>query len=257
MRTIRTIVVDDEFLGRSRVKKLLSEFDQIKLIGEGKSGEEAIKLIEDYHPELVFIDIEMPDKSGIQVVNHFPESVRPFFVFVTAHDRFALKAFDLKAVDFLHKPYDDERFTKAVKHAVEQIELFDHRNLNGQLIRLVDDFRAKTQSNPYIIQIKDRGREFNVNLYDVHYIEADGNYLKLQLENERHLVRNTMQSMIEALDHSCFVRIHRSIIVNTNYLKSKSYKGNNEYAFKMRSGEEFISGRSFKEEVDSFFETSR
>lgn len=254
MRTIRTIVVDDEFLGRSRVKKLLSDFDQIQIIGEGKNGEEAIKLIEDYQPDLVLLDIEMPDKTGIQVMNYFPENKRPFFIFVTAHDRFALKAFDLKAVDFLHKPYDDTRFAKAIEHVSEQIELADHRQLNDQLIKVLDDFNSKKQSNPYVIHIKDRGRDISVNLYDVHYIEADGNYLKLQLEKERFLLRNTMQQMVETLDHACFVRIHRSLIINTNYLKVKSYKGNNEYAFRMRSGEEFVSGRSFKEGIDSFFE---
>jgi two-component system LytT family response regulator len=255
MRTIRTVVVDDEFLGRSRVKKLLSGFDQIQLVGEGKNGEEAVKLIEDYHPDIVMLDIEMPDKTGIQVMNSFPENERPFFIFITAHDRFALKAFDLKAVDFLHKPYDDERFAKAISHVTEQIELNDHKQLNSQLLKVLDDFKSKKQSNPYIIQIKDRGREISVNLYDVYYIEADGNYLKLQLEKERFLLRSTMQQMTETLDHSCFLRVHRSVIINTNYLKVKSYKGNNEYVFKMRSGEEFISGRSFKEEIDKFFET--
>jgi len=110
------------------------------------------------------------------------------------------------------------------------------------------------QGNPYILTIKDRGKERKINLYDVFYIEADGNYLKLQLERERFLVRNTMQQMVDELDQSCFLRIHRSIIINTNYLKLKSYRGNNEYAFRLRNGEEFVSGRSFKESIDAFFE---
>jgi len=88
----------------------------------------------------------------------------------------------------------------------------------------------------------------------VHYIEADGNYLRLQLENERFLVRNTMHQMNDELDHSCFLRIHRSVILNTNYLQGKSYKGNNEFQFKMRNGETFVSGRSFKESIDAYFE---
>ena len=88
----------------------------------------------------------------------------------------------------------------------------------------------------------------------MHYIEADGNYLRLQLENERFLVRNTMHQMNDELDHSCFLRIHRSVILNTNYLQGKSYKGNNEFQFKMRNGETFVSGRSFKESIDAYFE---
>lgn len=254
MRNIRTIIVDDEVLGRSRLRKLLQENERIQLIGEGRNGEEAVKLIEDYKPDLVFLDVEMPDKDGFQVLKRIPESERPFIIFVTAHDRFALKAFDVQAIDFILKPFDDERFYQAIDHAMNQIELRDHSMLNSQLLRLVDDFRHKAQTNPYILTIKDRGKERKVNLYDVLYIEADGNYLKLQLERERFLIRNTMQQMVDLLDQSCFLRIHRSMIINTNYMKVKSYRGNNEYSFKMRNGDEYVSGRSFKESIDEFFE---
>ena len=253
MRSIRTIIVDDELLGRSRIKKLLSRNDRIQLVGEGKNGHEAVRLIEDYKPDLVFLDVEMPDKDGFKVVTSTPENERPFIVFVTAHDRFALRAFDVKAIDFVLKPYDDERFDRAVNHAIRQIEMKDHSVLNDQLLRIVDDYRSKTKSNPFMITVKVRGMERRINLYDVVYIEADGNYLKLQLDRERFLIRNTMQQMLEALDHSCFLRVHRSLIINTNYLKQKSYRGNNEFSFKMRNGDEFISGRSFKEEIEAFF----
>ncbi|MEQ9186685.1 MAG: LytTR family DNA-binding domain-containing protein [Cryomorphaceae bacterium] len=254
MRTIKTIVVDDEVLSRSRIKKLLEEIDQIQLIGEGRNGDEAIELITSYRPDLVFLDVEMPDRDGFQVLNRIPEQERPFIIFVTAHDRFALKAFDVHAVDFLHKPFDDERFNKAVLHAIELIGQRDQSVLNEQLIRIVDDYRSRSHQSPFVLKIKDKGRERSINLYDVLYIEADGNYLKLQLENERFLIRNTMQQMIGELDHACFVRIHRSVILNVNYLKLKSYKGNNEYTFRMKNGDEFISGRSFKESIDEFFE---
>ncbi|MEZ4722743.1 MAG: LytTR family DNA-binding domain-containing protein [Flavobacteriales bacterium] len=254
MRTIRTIIVDDEVLGRSRIRKLLADNEQIQLVGEGSNGEEAIRLIEDYKPDLVFLDVEMPDKDGFQVVSKIPEADRPFVIFVTAHDRFALKAFDVQAIDFIHKPFDNDRFARALDHAIKQIEMLEQSRLNGQLLRIMDDYRSKTQSNPFVLTIKDRGREKRVNLYDVIYIEADGNYLKLQLEKERFLLRNTMQQMVDELDQACFLRIHRSIIININYLKQRIYKGNNEFAFKMRNGDEFVSGRSFKESIDAFFE---
>jgi two-component system LytT family response regulator len=254
MRTIKTIVVDDEALSRSRVRKLLEQIDQIQLIGEGRNGDEALDLIHSYRPDLVFLDVEMPDRDGFQVIQRLEEAHRPFVIFVTAHDRFALKAFDVKAIDFLHKPFDDERFHRAVKHAIERISQRDQSILNDQLIRAVDDFRSRTQASPFILKIKDKGKARSINLYDVLYIEADGNYLKLQLEHERFLIRNTMQQMSGELDHGCFVRIHRSMIINVNYLKMKSYKGNNEYGFRMKNGEEFISGRSFKEAIDEFFD---
>ncbi len=253
MRNIRAIIVDDEVLGRSRIRKLLSGYDHVSLVGEGKNGQEAVKLIEDYRPDLAFMDVEMPDKDGFQVLKTLDESAWPFVIFVTAHDRFALKAFDVKAVDYLLKPFDDVRFERALNSATEQIKMKDESLLNAQLIRIMDDYRMKVQGNPYIISIKDRGREHKINIYDIVYIEADGNYLKLQLEKERHLLRATMQQMQEELDQNCFLRIHRSVIVNVNYLKVKTYKGNNEYVFKLRNGMDFISGRSFKEDIDEFF----
>ena len=254
MRTIKVIVVDDEALGRNRVKRLVEAHDQLQLIGEGKNGHEAIQLINAYKPDLVFLDVEMPDKDGFQVLKGMDEDTRPVVIFVTAHDRFALRAFDVHAVDFLHKPYDDERFGVAVTHAVQLIEQKEKSVLNDQLIQIVDDYRSKVAANPFMLSIKDRGRTVKVNLYDVLFIEADGNYLKLQLEKERFLVRNTMQQMIGDIDQTCFLRIHRSVIVNTNYLKVKSYRGNNEYLFLMKNGDEFVSGRSFKEDIDAFFE---
>lgn len=253
MRTIKTIVADDEVLARSRVRKLLATSDKVQLLGEGSNGGEALKLIENYKPDLAFLDVEMPDMDGFQLLSKLPEHDRPFIVFVTAHDRFALKAFDVKAVDFIHKPYDDARFQKALDHAISHIELHDQSQLNHRLLQLVDDFRAKVQANPAVITFKDRGRERTVNWYDVLYLAAEGNYLKLQLERERFLIRGTMAQAIEMLDPACFVRIHRSLIVNKNFLKSRHYKGNNEYVFKMRNGEEFVSGRSFKEGIEEFF----
>lgn len=253
MRTIKTIVVDDEVLGRNRIKRLLEQYDQVQLIGEGSNGGDAIELINAYKPDLVFLDVEMPDKDGFQVLKYIDPRAKPVVVFVTAHDRFALRAFDVHAIDFLHKPYDDERFQKALEHAVAHIEQRDKSALNDQLIEIVDAYRSRVANSPFILTIKDRGRTLRINLYDVLYIEADGNYLKLQLEKERYLVRNTMQQMLGDLDKTCFLRIHRSLIVNTNYVKHKSYRGNNEYAFKLRNGSELVSGRSFKDEIDAFY----
>lgn len=248
--------MDDEVLGRARIRKLLNNYDNVSVVGEGKNGEEAIKLITDYRPDLAFLDVEMPDRDGFQVLSNLDESLWPFVIFVTAHDRFALKAFDVKAVDYLLKPFDDQRFDKALKTAVHQISLKDEHKLNTQILQLMDDYRSQVQASPHILSIKDRGREHKVNIYDIIFIEADGNYLKIQLENERFLLRATMQQMQEDLDQSCFLRIHRSVIINVNYLKLKSYRGNNEYSMKLRNGLEFISGRSFKDEIDHFFQLS-
>lgn len=257
MRTIRTIVVDDETLGRNRIKHLLDKVDYVQVIGEGRTGIEAIDLIRTYKPDLLFLDVEMPDKNGFDVLNTFQIEALPVIIFVTAHDRFALRAFDFKATDYLLKPFDDLRFMQAFDYAVKRIEERDKGALNDQILRIVEDFRSKRSPVPFVLHLKEKGRTLSINLYDVLYIEADGNYLKLQLEKERHLVRNTMQQMILELDRSCFLRIHRSIIINTNCLKSKQYRGNNEYCLKLNNGSEFVSGRSFKDEIDFFFSTQK
>src|SRR5690606_20493532 len=171
-------------------------------------------------------------KDGFQVVGRIDATHLPFIIFVTAHDRFALKAFDVNAVDFLHKPFDDQRFMRAIDHAANRIAERDKSTLNDQLIQIMDNFRSEQSEKPFMITVKERGRDRNVNLYDVLYVAAEGNYLRLQLEGERFLVRNTMQQMIGQLDGDCFLRIHRSIILNVNYVKSRSYKGNNEYCFR-------------------------
>jgi len=253
MRLIKAIVVDDEVLGRARVKKLISATEHVQLVGEARNGTEAREMILNYRPDLVFMDIEMPDKSGMQVITSIPEEDRPFVIFVTAHPDFALKAFDVQAVDYLRKPYDNERFHQAVRNAQVRVEEKEKSKLNDQLIEMVEAFRSQSQSNPFVLTIKEKGRDRQVNLYDVHYIESDGNYLKLQLENERFLIRGTMQQLQTELDGQVFLRIHRSLILNTNYIKVKTYRGNNEFCFKMRDGMEFTSGRSFKEEIDNFF----
>lgn len=247
------MVIDDESLSRSRIKGLLAEVDYIRIIGEGRNGDEAVALINSYKPDLVLLDVEMPGKDGFQVVGRIDATHLPFIIFVTAHDRFALKAFDVNAIDFLHKPFDDQRFMRAIDHAASRIAERDKSTLNDQLIQIMDNFRSEQSEKPFMITVKERGRDRNVNLYDVLYVAAEGNYLRLQLEGERFLVRNTMQQMIGQLDGDCFLRIHRSIILNVNYVKSRSYKGNNEYCFRLKNGDEFVSGRSFKSEIDDFY----
>lgn len=245
--------MDDELLARARIRKLLEQNEEIQVIAEGSNGNEAVRLINDYKPELAFLDVEMPDKNGFQVLESCNKEVWPVVVFVTAHDRFALKAFKVHAVDYLLKPFDDGRFHEALSHAKGQVQLKEDSVLHEKMVRIMDEYRSSRQENPYILTVRERGRDIKVNLYDVYFIEAEGNYLKLQLRDDRFLVRNTMQVMEEMLDPGCFLRIHRSLIVNTNYLKSKIYKGNNEYAIKMRNGTEFVSGRSFKDSIDRFF----
>ena len=148
MRKIRTLVVDDEPLARARLLHLLQEYPDILLIGECGNGQEATTHIKKYRPDLVFLDIQMPDLDGFGVLEALQLDRTPFIIFVTAYDRFALKAFDIHAVDYLLKPFDDDRFRHALSHAREQIHINDQAVLNQKLLRVLDEFREDKISPP-------------------------------------------------------------------------------------------------------------
>jgi len=251
MKKIRTLVVDDEPLARSRIVNLLKTVDFITLIGECKNGKEALAQIELYRPDLVFLDIQMPDLNGFDVL---AKSVTPlpFIIIVTAYDQYALKAFDVHAVDYLLKPYDDERFLLALEHARRQINLRENALLHQKMLRLLDDYGQSTEDSVQTLEVKDRGRTQQVNVNDVWYIEAEGNYLHLHQKQRSHLIRQTLQAIEEELDNSLFLRIHRSILVNVNYIERIRYEGNNHFVFFLKNGVQLTSGRSYRESIETY-----
>lgn len=254
MRKIRTLVVDDEPLARARILKLLEQFDFINLIGECKNGREALHQIKTYKPDLVFLDIQMPDLNGFDVLEKEELKPLPFIIFVTAFDQYAIKAFDVHAVDYLLKPYDDERFIVALNHAKEQILLKDASVLHKKMLHILDTYENQNSDELTAIEIKERGRTKLIKVQDIYWIEAEGNYLKIHLETGKYLLRQTLQTIENQLDKSLFLRIHRSLIVNSLYIESVKYKGNNQYAFNLKNGEKIISSRSYKEEVLRYIE---
>lgn len=249
MRKIRTLVVDDEPLARARILKLLEQFDFITVIGECKNGREALTQIQSYKPDLVFLDIQMPDLNGFDVLQNKTINPLPFIIFVTAFDHYAVKAFDVRAVDYLLKPYDDERFIQALDHAKEQILLKDASVLHQKMVRILDEYQHQQSDELRAIEIKENGVTKLINVNDIYWIEAEGNYLKIHLEKKRHLIRQTLQNIESQLDSKLFFRIHRSILVNQLYVEHIKYKGNNQYSFLMKNGEKLISSRSYKEDV--------
>jgi two-component system LytT family response regulator len=144
MRLIKTLVVDDEPFARARILKLLESFDFIKVIGECKNGKEAVSQIKNYKPDLVFLDIQMPDFTGFDVLSKSEKENLPFIIFVTAYDQYALKAFDVKAVDYLLKPYDNERFTQALEHARNQIVQKDESLLHKKMVGLLTEHQQQS-----------------------------------------------------------------------------------------------------------------
>lgn len=252
MKNIRTLVVDDEPLARARIVNLLQKFEFINLLGECKNGHEALEKIVNYKPDLVFLDIQMPDLNGFDVLSKTSPEDLPFIIFVTAYDQYALKAFDVHAVDYLLKPYDDERFGKALDHAKEQIWQKQKAGLHQKMVQLIRSYEKDHTPRLTSVEIKDKGRSFFVNILDLYYIVSHGNYIKIHLKDKSYLVRQTLQSFENEIDGTVFLRIHRSILVNSNYLEKVKYEGNNQYLFQMKNGNQLLSSRSYKPQILDF-----
>lgn len=249
MKHIRTLVVDDEPAARDRLKRLLAKDDDIEVIGECRNGEEAIEAVSKHRPDLMFLDVQMPQLNGFEVVERLPAERIPFIVFVTAHDQYALKAFDVNAVDYLLKPYDDERFHNSLEKAKRFMEMNISSKLTGKLMNLVrEHMHANSEFTEHFV-IREKGREHKVSVDDILFLRAEGNYLCLKLKERQFLYRMTMNAVDSELDPARFLRIHRSFIVNLVHVKGTRYSGNNEFIFTMENGERIISGRSYKEHI--------
>ncbi|HPF68024.1 MAG TPA: LytTR family DNA-binding domain-containing protein [Flavobacteriales bacterium] len=249
MRHIRTIIVDDEPAARDRVARLLQRDDEIELVAQCRNGQEAVEAVKKHRPDLLFLDVQMPGKNGFEVVADLDPNRLPFIVFVTAHDQYALQAFDVNAVDYLLKPYDDERFHNSLDKAKRFMDLRMSSKLTGRLMDLVREHMQANSEFTEVFQIRERGREHKVAVDDILYLRAEGNYLCLKMKDRQFLYRMTMNAVESELDPERFLRIHRSYIVNLAHVRGTRYSGNNEFIFTMDNGERIVSGRSYKEPI--------
>ncbi len=249
MKHIRTIVVDDEPAARARIARLLEQDAEMELVAECRNGMEAIEAVNKHRPDLIFLDVQMPQLNGIETLDRIESDRKPFVIFVTAYDQYALKAFDRNAVDYLLKPYDDDRFFSSLEKAKKHIEMKLSSKLTGKLMDLMREHMHAHSEYTEQFTIRDKGREYKVNVDDIIYLRAEGNYLCLQLKERNHLYRMTMNAVESELDPARFLRIHRSFIVNTAHIRNTRYSGNNEFIFSMANGERIVSGRSYKEQI--------
>lgn len=246
---IRTVIVDDEPLARSRIVKLLREYDDIRITGQCRNGREAVDFIQRKQPELIFLDIQMPDMNGFQVISQLDLTYQPMIVFATAYDKYALKAFDVHAIDYLLKPFDKERFAEAMTRARQQIHLKKSSEFNRRLVDLLNDYNQTHQDFLGSFCLKEDGRLKSIPADEVYWIKAEGNYVILNLACQTHLYRATMNAIETQLDPQSFLRIHRSFIVNLRFIRKVKYLQNNEYTFVLKNDCELTSGRSFKDKI--------
>ncbi|HKW34037.1 MAG TPA: LytTR family DNA-binding domain-containing protein [Candidatus Acidoferrum sp.] len=245
---LTTLIVDDEPLAREGLRALLSRDSEVSAIHEARDGSEAVASIRESKPDLVFLDVQMPEMDGFAVIREIGAEEMPAVVFVTAHDRYAIQAFEINALDYLLKPVTEERFGKALMRAKGRI----HSNLvadsNRQIIRLLETI-ALPRSYPKRLAIRSAGKTLFVDVKDVDWIEAAENYVELHVGSVNYLLHVTMNSLEKSLDPEIFLRIHRSIIVNLGRIKNVQSAAHGEHVVTLRDGVRLQSGRTYSERL--------
>lgn len=243
--SIRTLIVDDEPLARERLHTLLAVEQDIEVIGESGDGQSAVRMIRELAPDLVFLDVQMPELDGFGVLGALRPKEIPAIVFVTAYDEYALRAFDVRALDYLLKPFDRGRFQRALSRARADLR-GDRDRIARSLTALLEELQSERQGLDRIV-IKSSGRIVFLRTEEIDWIEAAGNYVKLHAGGTAHLLRETMKGIEGKLDPRTFVRVHRSRIVNLDRVRELQPWFHGEYVITLEDGTELTSGRSYSD----------
>ena len=253
---IRTLIVDDESIARDRVRRFLGSEPDIEVIGECGNGVDALATIRELAPDLVFLDIQMPEMTGFEVVKTLlaaSASDVPAVVFVTAYDQFAIRAFEVHALDYLLKPFDRERFRQSVRHAREQIEQRRTGKVDDRLRSLLADLKGGQKYLERLV-VKSSGRVYFLKVAEIDWIESSGNYVTLRVRRETHLLRETMNHLEGKLDPDKFLRIHRSRLVNIDRIKELHPLFNGDYTVILLDGTELTLTRTYRDRLLKLFE---
>jgi two-component system LytT family response regulator len=257
-KPLRVLLVDDEALARQRLEDLLKHQENVEIVGTADNGEAAVAAIRMLNPDLVFLDVQMPGKTGLDVIRAIGPDEMPATVFVTAYDQYALKAFDLAAIDYLVKPFDDERFEQAFARARRLIELEEVGRLTEQLRAVLHGGSgAAAPTSPagkpeYLerIAVETRGQVRVVPVEDIEYITASGPYAELHAGGRAHVIRERMQMLEERLDPAKFFRIHRSAIVRLDQIETLLRDPGGDYGVRLRSGVQLSVSRNRVEQLE-------
>ncbi len=243
--TIQALVVDDERLARRKIIGLLEDQPDIEVVGECADGASAVARITEQRPDLVFLDIQMPELDGFEVLVEIGTSDMPEVIFVTAYDEHALRAFEVAAVDYLLKPFARARFESAVGRARSRL------NENARATTVLTDLLGALEKPRYLERfiVRSTGRIELVDARDVEWIEADGNYMRLHTDERIHLARDTLNAIEAKLDPARFLRIHRSRIVNIERVQQLRPGAHGEYTFVLGDGTEVRSSRSYHDRI--------
>lgn len=235
---LRVLIVDDELLARQRIEDLLAKEPGVEIVGTASNGDEAVDAIARLRPDVVFLDVQMPGKTGLEVVEAVGVEAMPAVIFTTAYDRFAVKAFEVSAADYLVKPFDDERFLQALRRARKTIEV----KKSGP-----DAPRPEYLER---IPVELRGQMRVVPVARIDYITASGPYAELHVEGHTYAIRERMQALEGQLDPAVFMRVHRSAIVRLDRIDTLRRASGGDYAVRLKDGTELSVSRSRREELE-------
>jgi two-component system LytT family response regulator len=268
LRILRTLIVDDESLARRGLVYRLKNIADINIVGEACNGREALKLIEELNPDLVFLDIQMPGVSGFEVVQQLDIETMPIILFLTAYDEYAVRAFEVNALDYILKPIDEDRLhqvldkvranlsqKRALKHKTLLLKLAS--DISGETISSLDELEKADvadliQKEPSRLAIRDGGHTTWVNQDDIEWIDAAGDYMCVQSLGVTHIMRKTMKELEKELDESILQRIHRSTIVNIRQVREMESHINGEYFLTLKSGHRVKLSRTYKDKLKLF-----
>lgn len=265
---LKTLIVDDESLARRGLVHRLRDITDIEIVGEAKNGREALNLIREKNPDLVFLDIQMPGLSGFQVVQQLDIETMPVILFLTAYDEYAVQAFEVNALDYILKPIDEERLHQVLekvranlsqKRALKQKQALLQivSQISGESISSFAELEEKNvaglkQKDPSRLAIRDGGKTTWVNQEDIEWIDAAGDYMCVQALGTTYIMRKTMKELEKELDDSILQRIHRSTIINISLVREMESHINGEYFLTLDSGHRVKLSRTYKHKLKLF-----
>jgi two-component system, LytTR family, response regulator len=258
MSTIRTLVVDDEKPARDRLLDLLNKEPDIELAGVGRDGQEALTLIRSRQPDLLFLDIQMPLLNGLGVLREIGSEKMPVTIFVTAFDQYAIQAFEAHAIDYLLKPFSDERFEAALQRVRHYLRTQAASELGLRLAHLLDDPLSAVSDTKYLerIAFKFNGRVTFLDVDDLDWVEASGVYVNLYVGSKSFLYRATLGQLQQRLNPKQFVRVHRSALVNTARIVELQSRSHGEYTIILKNGKELTLSRGYRSQLERWLRQS-
>jgi two-component system, LytTR family, response regulator len=242
MKHLRVLIVDDEPLAREGIRHFLQD-EEAEIVGEASNGKEAVKQISQHNPDLVYLDVQMPELDGFEVLEGLSLQNLPYIIFVTAYDQYALRAFEVNAIDYLLKPLDEERFRLSFQRAKSVIEKDERKDLRENLQALTGYLKRKATER---ILVKTGGRIYFIRATEIDWIEAQGNYVLLHVGKESHMVREPIGAMETELQGKGFLRIHRSTVVNVERIRELRQLLHGDYRVWLHDGTQLTLSRRYR-----------